>query len=213
MPATPLFNPGNFFRERPDPSLLPPLGILTVLSLVFAILYDGVLFGLRNTWSLLFEFPDLVLIDLLIGVTSGVMSFGFYWVGYTVLFYLVSLVFNGEGRFKRLFAYFGWTLLPYLPWMVGLGLVLMSLFPDGIIAAEGDDLFIKEFVALSGVLLRTIQAVSALVTLWMAYISVYALKYGRNLTRREATIAVGVPIGLQFIGWFVLQYFYFPELM
>lgn len=92
-------------------------------------------------------------------------------------------------------------------------MVLMSLFPDGIIAAEGNDLFIEEFTALSGVLLRTIQAVFTLITLWMAYIWVYALKHGRNLTRREATIAVGVPIGLQFIGSFILEYFYFPDLM
>lgn len=72
-----------------------------------SVLYEGVLFGLRNTWSLLFAFPDLVLIYLLIGIVSGVISFGLYWVGYTVFFYLVSLVFDGEGRFKRLFAYFG----------------------------------------------------------------------------------------------------------
>lgn len=213
MPASPLFNPDGFFQEHPEPSLLPPIVILIVLSLVFTVLYEGVLFGLQNTRSLLFEFPDLVLINLLIGIVSGVISFGLYWIGYTVFFYLVSLVFDGEGRFKRLFAYFGWALFPSLLGMVGLGLVLLGLFPDGIIAAEGDDLFIEEFTALSGVLLRTIQAMSVLVTLWMAYILVYALKHGRNLTRREAAIAVGVPIGLQFIGWFIFQYFYFPDLM
>lgn len=75
-----------------------------------------------------------------------------------------------------------------------LGLSLVGLFPDGIIAAEGDELFVEAFAALSGTLIRAIQRVSAIVPLWMAYIWVYAPAHGRNLTRREATIAVSVPI-------------------
>lgn len=213
MPATPLFDPNGFFRERPNPSLRLPLVILTVTSIVFTVVYEGVLFGPWNMWTLLLAYPDLILINFAIGVLSGLISFGFYWIGVAVFFYVISLVFEEASGFRRVFAYVGWSLLPNLLGIVLFGLVFMSLFPKGIIAAEGSHFFVEAFRAQAGVLLRAIQVGSVLLTVWVAYILVYALVHGRELSRREASIVVGVPLVLQYIIWFIFQYYYFPDLL
>ena len=213
MPVTPLFRPDEFFRERPSPSLIPPGIIFVVYVLGFAVFYQSILFGAQDTGLLLLELSEFVLLQFLLSVVAGVLALGVYWVGYTVFFYLVSLVFESQGSFRRLFAYFGWGLLPQLLGLVGFGAVMVGLFPNGIVAAGGDRLFIEAFNARSRVLLRTFQVVSALGALWMVYIWVYALQHGRDLTRREALLAVGIPFALQFIAGAFIQYYYLPDIL
>ena len=212
MPVTPLFRPDEFFRERPRPSLIPPGVIFLVYVLGFAVFYESILFGAQDTWLLLLDLPEFMLLQFALIAVASVLALGVYWVGSTVFFYLVSLVFESQGSFRRLFAYFGWGLLPQLLVLVGFGVVMVGLFPNGIIAVSGDQLFIEAFNARSRVLLRTFQVMSAVGTLWTVYIWVYALQHGRDLTRREAILAVGIPFALQFIASIFIQYYYLPDL-
>ena len=198
MVATPLFNPDEFFRKRPEPSLGPPVVIFAVVAFATLIVHDGVLYGFWNTVTSL---------DFYLGLLSGMLGLGMYWIGTTVFFYLLSLLFGGQGAFRRLFAYFGWAMLPQLL-VIAVGLLAIGLFPEEVIRTGGDRL-----VTLSGSLLRTSQVIAVLGILWEAYIWVYALMHGRNLARRHALILVSVTVIVPLIGIIILGYLFFPDLV
>lgn len=210
MPRTPLIDPDGFFREHPDPSLQVPAILLVVVSIVQAILHEGILIGLRGSLELLFVFPGVVLVSFGAIFVAGLVVFPLYWMGVAGFFYVVSLWFDGSGTFRRVVAYFGWMWAPYLLGLLVVGIPLLVVFPEGVISVAEDRFFVEAFTERLTLIIRMIQAVSLLVTLWTAYIWVYALKHGRGLTRRAATITIGVPIGIQLFLWIALQLFYPP---
>ncbi|MFB6140432.1 MAG: YIP1 family protein [Halosimplex sp.] len=116
------------------------------------------------------------------------------WLTVTAVAYLVSLYFDGRGSVRRLLAFVGWTMAPTLVPAVARAAVVIWVFlhaPD--FATEAA---LRSWVRteLAGRPLRVAaSAVRPLFTLWMVYLWVLAVEYGRDLTRRRAIVAVALP--------------------
>lgn len=116
------------------------------------------------------------------------------WVAVAVVAYLVSLYFDGEGSFRRLLAFVGWTLVPTLVPTALRAVILAGVFLD---APEfATEAALREWVRAEVVGHPTRMAAAAvrpLFTLWMVSLWVLAAQYGRELSRRAALVAVALP--------------------
>lgn len=120
------------------------------------------------------------------------------WLLYTVAFHLISVVFEGEGGFTRTLALVGWGFVPVLiEAVIDLAIDYYQFQIVGVDVPEEVTLGTiqeisqqsqqTELMILSGIL-------GVLATLWSGYLWVYAVKHARNLTRRQATLTVAVPV-------------------
>ena len=125
--------------------------------------------------------------------STGALYFAL-WVAVTVVVYLVSLYFDGEGSFRRLLAFVGWTLVPSRVPATLRVIVIAATFLD---APEfATETALREWTRTE-LLNRPARfaavTVRPLFTLWMVYLWVLAARYGRELTRRQALVAVALP--------------------
>jgi hypothetical protein len=119
------------------------------------------------------------------------------WIAVAVVAYLGSLYFDGEGSFRRLLAFVGWTFVPTLVPTAVRTVVITAMFLD---APEfATEAALQEW-ARSELADRparfAVIAVRPLFTLWMVSLWVLAAEYGRELTRRQALVAVALPVAL-----------------
>ncbi|ELZ24821.1 hypothetical protein C475_11310 [Halosimplex carlsbadense 2-9-1] len=124
---------------------------------------------------------------------TGALYFAL-WVAVAVVAYLVSLYFDGEGSFRRLLAFVGWTLVPTLAPTAVRTAVIAAMFLD---APEfATEAALQEW-AQSELTDRPARfaalAVRPLFTLWMVYLWVLAAEYALELTRRQALVTVALP--------------------
>ncbi|WP_436929588.1 YIP1 family protein [Halosimplex halobium] len=119
------------------------------------------------------------------------------WLAVAAVAYLVSLYFDGEGSFRRLLAFVGWTLVPTLVPAVLRAVVMGALFLG---APEfATEAALREWVRVKVVADPVYVAATAtrpVFTLWMVYLWVVAAQYGRELSRRAAIAAVALPAAL-----------------
>ncbi|QLH79137.1 YIP1 family protein [Halosimplex rubrum] len=124
---------------------------------------------------------------------TGALYFAL-WVAVAVVAYLVSLYFDGEGSFRRLLGFVGWTFVPTLVPTALRAVTMAAVFLD---APEfATEAALQEWVRGEVVGHPTRLAATAVrpfFTLWMVYLWVLAAKYGRDLTRRQASVAVALP--------------------
>jgi|GEM_PF-3596774 len=124
---------------------------------------------------------------------TGALYFAL-WVAVAVVAYLVSLYFDGEGSFRRLLAFVGWTLVPTLVPMVARTAVMIAIFLDAPDFATEAALQEWARSEIAGHQARIgVIAVRPFFSLWMVYLWVLAAQYGRELTRRQALVAVALP--------------------
>ncbi|QLH84129.1 YIP1 family protein [Halosimplex pelagicum] len=131
-------------------------------------------------------------IVLALWATGGLYFAG--WIAVAVVAYLVSLYFDGDGSFRRLLAFVGWTFVPTLAPTAVRAVVIAAMFleaPDFATEAALQEWAQSEltdhparFAAI---------AVRPLFTLWMVYLWVLAAEHARELTRRQALVVVALP--------------------
>jgi hypothetical protein len=124
---------------------------------------------------------------------TGALYFA-VWLVVAAVAYLVSRRYDGEGPFRRILAFVGWTLAPTLVPAVATSLLMAMFFLDA--PAFESEAALRTWVQsnVAGNPLRVaVEAVRPLFTLWMVYLWVLAAEYGRNLTRRQALVAVALP--------------------
>ena len=197
-----LYRPRQFFAERARVSLGEATGIV-------------LLAGLAQTFYLLFLLPELlprfssaktlyVSAGLLIGAGGQILTTGFYWFFYSGLFHSISLIFGGEGRFRRTVIYTGYGFGPLF--LAGILNGFLSLLasravdpPSEIEAVDPylTDVFAQDVFVWS-------KVVVLLVFLWQTWIWVGAMKHARTLSLKHATLTVCVPVGARIV-WFVYR--------
>ena len=132
------------------------------------------------------------------------------WAVVTGIFYVISLVFNGNGSFSRCLEVIGYGFLPrvigslvtlvvtvvYIP-LIPVPQIAPDSFrnPQAILGATKTLMSDPTMIQFS----RITMAVSILFLLWSAYCWIYGMKHARQLTLRNAAICVGVPVILYII--------------
>jgi hypothetical protein len=202
-----LTNPGKFFEARmgEEESLKIPVLIVLVNGLIAgftAFLMTGI------TMELLSEVvpPEALGIASTVGSISAflgavVVTF-VMWVIFAALFFGISYLFKGEGKFKRTLEFVGYG---YLPMVIG-GIISMlfmyhlvyNVFPTMSIPQITDPSKIVEALKplLKSPTMLLSYAIGLLFTLWSANIWVFGLKYARKLSTKHALITVAIPVAV-----------------
>lgn len=197
--TTVLTHPDEFFAERTDdPGLRGPVLIVLavgVLGLLSAV--PSLLLVLRGIPA---EARAIVGAGLAIGAIFGLVGPFVVWLLYAIVFYAISMVFDGAGSFRDLFVLTGWG---FLPRILGAAVSAVVMFvvvgttaaPE---SAEAMAAFNRQLQ--SDPLVRASTVVGIAITLWSGYLWTHAVAAARGLSLREAAITVGVPL-LVSIGW------------
>lgn len=187
-----LVSPESFFeREATDPSLRGPVVIVAVVAVI------GVLSSLPVMQAALGSMPQgatpFGVIGLVVGVVVGMIGPFVVWLLYALVFYGLSALFEGDGEFRDVFVLIGWGFAPRIVSSLVGGLVVVVLVSQGDFATpqQAQQLSRRAVTSPLGLFNRV---VSLAMTLWSAWIWMYAVREARNLSRRGAAITVGVVV-------------------
>jgi hypothetical protein len=196
-----LTNPNKFFEARMngEESLKIPVLIILINGIIggiVAFLMVGI------TLEMLGETipPEAMGIASTIGGISAfigavVVSF-VIWVVFAALFFGISSIFKGEGKFKRTLEFVGYG---YIPMIISgiIGVVLLYNFVSTAhIPVVTDPTMIEDALEplLKSSTMLLSSAIGILFMLWSANIWVFGLKHARNLSTKNAVITIAIPV-------------------
>lgn len=197
-------DPGAFFAARRDDySLVGPTAVITghaLLALAVTVVVlraVGDLVTAADAASIVYASGGQRVSaprDIVLALWGTAVLYFAGWVAVAVVAYLVSLYFDGEGSFRRLLAFVGWTFVPTLVPTALRTAVVAAVFLD---APEfATEAALQEWARseLVGHPARfAAVAIRPLFTLWMVYLWILAAESARELTRRQALVAVALP--------------------
>jgi hypothetical protein len=200
-----LIKPGEFFKAaiaEKESFKIPGL-ILLVLGIVSAInayLIGGVTGKMMA--GLMPGMESIIAISTIIGAFLGIFVFWVVWAG---VFYLVSIVFKGQGTFKRSVEFVGYGYLPQIFGGILCSIVVLMYIPRVIVpritsAATQDPQLIQDAIKAlmhDPVMMEMSQItllISIVFLLWSANIWISAIQHSRNLSSRDAALCVGIPV-------------------
>ncbi|HUT39227.1 MAG TPA: Yip1 family protein [Methanoregula sp.] len=200
-----LIRPGAFFKDAivEKESLKIPGLIVLVLGIVSAV-YGYLIGGLTGKMmtGLIPGMESIIAIFTILGALLGIFIFWVIWAG---VFYIVSLVFKGNGTFKRTLEFVGYGYLPQIFGAILTLIVAMQYIPRVIVpqiatnAAEDPQLIQEAVNALMHdpammEMTQITSIISIVFLLWSANIWIYGLQHARKLSVRDAALCVGIPV-------------------
>jgi len=125
-----LIDPDRFFGElsERDANLTIPAGIVLIVAILEAI-YAVVVIG-----ALTYRFPEEALPPLaiaLIAIAEIVMSYTFWYIC-AIIFYVVSILFRGDGSFKRCLEFTGYGFIP----VIVASVIMLAVTPIVLLTVE-----------------------------------------------------------------------------
>jgi len=200
-----LIRPGAFFQDAiaEKESLKIPGLIVLVLGIVSSV-YGYMIGGLTGKMmaGLIPGMELIIAISTILGALLGIFIFWMIWAG---VFYLVSLVFKGNGTFKRTLEFVGYGYLPQVFGAILTLIVAMQYIPRVIVpqiatnAAEDPQLIQEAVNALMHdpammEMTQITSIISIVFLLWSANIWIFGLQHARKLSVRDAALCVGIPV-------------------
>ena len=200
-----LIRPGAFFEDAiaEKESLKIPGLIVLVLGIVSSV-YGYLIGGLTGKMmaGLMPGMESIIAISTILGALLGIFIFWLIWAG---VFYLVSLVFKGNGTFKRTLEFVGYGYLPQVFGAILTLIVAMQYIPRVIVPqitadAANDPQLIQEAVnALMHdpammEMTQITSIISIVFLLWSANIWIFGVQHARKLSVRDAALCVGIPV-------------------
>jgi len=197
MPSivTLLTDPNRFFAALEDDwGYASPAGVVTVTALVSAAGAYVVMSQLLGSLG-----GDVQGVG---GIAVGAAVFGGFvgayvvWGVASVVFFLVSVVFDGEGSLGKTAAFVGWGFVPRVVGnVVGLALSALALRdvtpPSDVSQYQA---FARQFQHRPLVVASSVVGVVFL--LYSGFVWTFALKHARDLSTRGAALTVFVPVGI-----------------
>ena len=200
-----LIKPGEFFKAAIDEkeSFKIPGLILLVLGIVTAInaYLIGGLTG-KMMAGLMPGMESIIAISTIIGAFLGIFVFWVVWAG---VFYLVSLLFKGQGTFKRSLEFVGYGYLPQIFGAILTSIVVLQYIPRVIVpritsAAAQDPQLIQDAIKAlmhDPAMMEMTQItllISIVFLLWSANIWIFGIQKARNLSTRDSALCVAIPV-------------------
>ncbi|WP_292519262.1 Yip1 family protein [Methanoculleus sp.] len=197
-----LLDPGRFFEARMqgEPSLKVPALIALVIGIIGAV--SAALSANVTIAAFPADMQAFGSIGVAIAVVGGIIGGFFTWVAFGIVFYIVSMLFVGDGDLKRTLEFTGYGLLPQV-----FGGIIGAVFSYQLIsnltiptASRPEDIAVVvealTNAMLADPLTQIIGIISILFLIWSANIWIFGMKYARNLSTRNAALTVGIPVGL-----------------
>lgn len=193
-----LTNPNGFFKEKITEEIewKNPLIIMAFMAVVGTItIYTTMMSSLQSFIDMDFlgTVGQVIMVGILaIGSIIGVI---FVWILYTGIFYVISVIFNGEGDFKRLMEFVSYGFIPNIAGSLVSAYYTSKVFSNIDFASVTDPQAMQDMI-YADPSMKIATALGIIFTLWSANIWIFGLQYARNLSLKNAAITVGVPIGL-----------------
>lgn len=196
-----LTDPDMFFSELSGRAvnLTIPAGIVLISSLIDAILLV-MIFGM-----IMRRFPgDMTQsgTDTAAPIIVELISGFAFWFIVAAVFYAISVLFKGNGSFKRCLEFTGYGFIPAIAAsVIGLA-VIMVVLPTIQFPVESPELMTQTLMPQleQNPLMKTLPIITNLLGLWGAYIWIFGIRHARNISTRDALITVGVPVGIAIMG-------------
>jgi hypothetical protein len=201
-----LINPDAFFQKRmaeKENLVIPTLIILAGAIIGAASGYLTSTLTSQMIGEAGFGTGFVVFISV-IGAFIGVFV---YWAIATGIFYLISMLFEGKGSFSRSLEATGYGFLPlvfgylvtfavalvYIP-RITLPQLSQESLKDPQAVLNATKIFMTDPTVVQ--FTRITMVVSILFLLWSTYCWIHGMKHARQMTLKNATICVGVPVFL-----------------
>lgn len=193
-----LTDPNGFFKKKINEEIewKNPLIIMSLMVVVGAITtYTTIMSTLQSFMSM--DFLEgagqiIIVIFLIIGSIIGV---AFSWLLYTAIFYIISIVFSGEGDFKRSMEFVAYGFIPNIVSSLIAAYYTNRVFSNIDFSSITDPQAVQDMM-FADPSMKIATILGLIFTLWSANIWIFGVKYARNLSLKNAVITVGIPIGL-----------------
>jgi hypothetical protein len=200
-----LIRPGAFFQDAiAEKESLKISGLIVLVLGIVSSVYGYLIGGLTGKMmaGLIPGMELIIAISTILGALLGIFIFWLIWAG---VFYLVSLVFKGNGTFNRTLEFVGYGYLPQIFGAILTLIVAMQYIPRVIVPqitadAANDPQLIQEAVnALMHdpammEMTQITSIISIVFLLWSANIWIFGLQHARKLSVRDAALCVGIPV-------------------
>jgi hypothetical protein len=200
-----LIKPGEFFKgaiAEKESFKIPGL-ILLILGIVSAI--NAYLIGGLTGKLMAGLVPGM---DSIIPIFASSVPFLFIFVSWGVwtgVFYVVSLLFKGQGTFKRTLEFVGYGYLPQIFGAILTSIVVLQYIPRVIVpritsAAAQDPQLIQDAIKtlMHDPAMREMTQITSIISivflLWSANIWIFGIQNARNLSTRNAALCVSIPV-------------------
>ncbi|MGP8319419.1 MAG: YIP1 family protein [Methanosarcinaceae archaeon] len=193
-----LTNPDSFFKMKmnEDISFKTPMAILFVIGIIGAI--NAVLMTQKIMADLPSDAAQFTSYIIIAGAAGAFIVVFVMWVIYALVFHVISMIFKGEGEFKRVLEFVGYGFIPSIASSI-IGLVVMTIvLPTIEISLDNPELI--EQSILSNPIIQASTIIGIIFTLWSANIWIFGLMHSRKLSTKNAILTVGIPIGLYIIS-------------
>lgn len=196
-----LTDPDQFFGELSERSvnLTIPAGIVLISALIDAILLVMIIGTIMRRFPGDLTQPGTATAALIIEELVSGFAFWFIVAG---VFYAISVLFKGNGAFKRCLEFTGYGFIPAIvASVIGLAVIMVVLstteFP-----VESPELMTQTLMPQleQNPLMNTLPIITNLLGLWGAYIWIFGIKHARNISTRDALITVGMPAGIAILS-------------
>ena len=205
-----LTNPDKFFEAKmgEEVSLKIPALIVLIIGIISGI--GAYFMGGLTAEMLSGTLPPeaqafLSFIPISTAITAVIVSF-IIWVVFAAIFYGISCIFKGEGKFKRTLEFVGYGYIPMIfSGIIGAIFIYYIVSTAQIPVVTDPAKMAGAFEPLmKSPMMQLSYAISILFMLWSANIWVFGLKHARNLTTKNALITVAIPVAA-YVLWTIYQ--------
>ena len=205
-----LTNPNKFFEAKigEEVSLKIPALIVLIIGIISGIgaYFMGGLTAKMLSGTLPPEAQAVLSFIPLSGAIAAVIFSLIFWVVFAAIFFGISCIFKGEGKFKRTLEFVGYGYIPMIFSGIIGAILLYNIVSTVHIPAVTDPAMIGEALEplMKNPMMQLSYAISILFMLWSANIWVFGLKHARNLTTKNALITVAIPVAA-YVLWTIYQ--------
>ncbi len=187
-----LTNPNGFFKNKinEDIEWKNPLMIIGLLAVIGAI--SAYISVMKVMEFLPDEAAAFAGVGAVFGVIGAIIGSFFMWLLYSAVFYIISLLFHGEGNFKRVMEFVSYGLIPSIAGSI-ISLYFTNKVFSNIDFTMTDPQLLQEAI-LSDPSMRIAGILGVIFLLWSANIWIFGLMYSRNLSLKNAAMTVGIPV-------------------
>ena len=195
-----LTNPDEFFNELSEKkvSFKMPILIITVMTIISSIYsYYSI-----NVISQIYpsEMASMKIIMLIGAMAGAVIGPYISWLMISIIIYLITIVFKGEGSLKRTVEFIGYGFLPNIIGTIIITIVgiyfLSNIHVEPLTMSQMTNPEIMKST-MNNIIPKTFIIISLLVnmgiSIWNLIIWTFGIKYARNLPLNKAAISVAIP--------------------
>ncbi len=198
-----LTNPNRFFEDRSkeEISLKVPFFIVITYAVIYAIFAYFITKVIMEPFEIIFG-SDAIAINILLAVIVALILPFLIWAIFTGVFLIISILFKGDGKFKRIFEFVGYGFIPLgISRVVSLIAIVFYVLPSMTtiqISIDNPEIMKQAMMVNPTMLASSIFGI--IMTLWSANIWISGVKHSRNLSPQNALITVVIPVGI-YVGY------------